>query len=107
MDRTPSRSLTDIDDSVSLQVMQQYEENPYPRWTINPIVTRQAATHLVSGDSPRDEILIAGCGTGQHVFEIVRRYPQARVLAVDISLPSLAYARRKTREAGLPNIDYA
>jgi SAM-dependent methyltransferase len=29
------------------------------------------------------------------------------VLAIDISLPSLAYARRKTREAGLNNIEYA
>jgi SAM-dependent methyltransferase/tetratricopeptide (TPR) repeat protein len=106
-DRKSIPSLTGIDDSVSLQVMQQYEENPYPRWTINPFFTRQAATNLVSGASPRDEILIAGCGSGQHVFEIVRRYPQARVLAVDISLPSLAYARRKTREAELPNIDYA
>jgi SAM-dependent methyltransferase len=106
-DRKSIPSLTGIDDGVSLQVMQQYEENPYPRWTINPVFTRQAATHLVSGDSPRDEILIAGCGTGQHVFEIVRRYPQARVLAVDISLPSLAYARRKTREAALRTIDYA
>src|SRR5262249_42959046 len=33
--------------------------------------------------------------------------PHANVLAVDISLTSLAYARRKTREAGLKNIEYA
>jgi SAM-dependent methyltransferase len=106
-DRKSIPSLTGIDDNVSLQVMQQYEENPYPRWTINPVFARQAATLLVPGDSPRNEILIAGCGSGQHVFEVMRHYPQAHVLAVDISLPSLAYARRKTREAGLSNIEYA
>jgi SAM-dependent methyltransferase len=52
-------------------------------------------------------ILIAGCGTGQHAFEIARRFPKAQVLAVDISLPSLAYAHRKTRDAAINNIDYA
>jgi SAM-dependent methyltransferase len=34
------------------------------------------------------------------------RFPQARVLAVDISRASLAYARRKSRELGLTNIGY-
>jgi ubiquinone/menaquinone biosynthesis C-methylase UbiE len=31
----------------------------------------------------------------------------ARLLGVDVSLTSLAYARRKTRELGLRNIEYA
>jgi SAM-dependent methyltransferase len=35
------------------------------------------------------------------------RFPQARVLAVDLSLASLAYARRKTHEANVSNIEYA
>jgi SAM-dependent methyltransferase/tetratricopeptide (TPR) repeat protein len=107
-DRKSIASLTDVDDSVSLQVMQQYEENPYPRWTINPVVVRDAAMRAGSTRSPDgEEILIAGCGSGQHAAEVVQRYPQARVLAVDISLPSLAYARRKTREAGLRDIEFA
>jgi len=107
-DRKSIPALTGVEDSVSLQVMQQYEENPYPRWTINPAVARKAAMRVGSGDPPHGEdILIAGCGSGQHVFEVMRHFPQARVLAVDISLPSLAYARRKTGEAGLRNVDYA
>ena len=36
-ERTAIATLTPIKDSVSLQVMHQYEENPYPRWTINPL----------------------------------------------------------------------
>ena len=34
-DRKLIPTLTPIEDSVSLAVKQQYEENPYPRWTIN------------------------------------------------------------------------
>jgi ubiquinone/menaquinone biosynthesis C-methylase UbiE len=107
-DRKSIPSLTGIDDGVSLQVMRQYEENPYPRWTVNPLAARKPPAHDASDDHPHGkDVLIAGCGSGQHVFEVVRHFPQARVLAVDISLPSLAYARRKTREAGLRNIEYA
>jgi ubiquinone/menaquinone biosynthesis C-methylase UbiE len=53
------------------------------------------------------EALIAGCGTGRHVVEIARRYPKARILAVDLSMASLGYAARKTRELGLTNVEYA
>jgi 2-polyprenyl-3-methyl-5-hydroxy-6-metoxy-1,4-benzoquinol methylase len=107
-DRKTIPALTGIDDHVSLQVMQQYEENPYPRWTAHPLAAHLAAQRAATGDRlPDEDILIAGCGSGQHVFQVVRHYPRARVLAIDISLPSLAYARRKTRDAGLGNIDYA
>ncbi len=101
--------LTPIDDPVSLQVMQQYEENPYPRWTVNPITTVAAErkTVVTSVGGAPEEILVIGCGTGRHVFQIVGKFPEARVLAIDISLPSLAYARRKSREAGLRNVEYA
>ena len=105
-------ALTIIEDSVSLQVMRQYEENPYPRWTINPLAVLAADQALGrtinSGEQhTKLEILIAGCGTGKHAVQIAQLFPNARVLAVDISLASLAYARRKTRELGLCNIEYA
>jgi ubiquinone/menaquinone biosynthesis C-methylase UbiE/tetratricopeptide (TPR) repeat protein len=99
--------LTAVDDSVSLQVMQQYAENPYPRWTIN-----QLAAFADEGEMPAasagdgEEILIAGCGSGQHALQVAQNFPGARILAADISLPSLAYARRKTREEGLRNVEY-
>jgi SAM-dependent methyltransferase len=104
--------LTGVDDEASLRVMQQYEQNPYPRWTLDALAALAEDGENGAGfdliDPRRDgDILIAGCGTGQHAFEIARRFPKAHVLAVDISLPSLAYARRKTREAGLNNVDYA
>lgn len=111
-ERDAIAKLTPVKDSVSLQVMRQYEENPYPRWTINPL-TAFAADQARGSIAPSTErqagldILIAGCGTGSHAVQIAQVYPNARLLAVDISLSSLAYARRKTRELGLRNIEYA
>ena len=112
-DRPAIPALTAIDDDVSAAVMRQYDENPYPRWTINPFIVRaadrkrQAARRSAIDAAVGEDVLIAGCGTGQHPFSNAQYSPQARILAVDISRTALAYARRKTREAGLHNIEYA
>jgi 2-polyprenyl-3-methyl-5-hydroxy-6-metoxy-1,4-benzoquinol methylase len=104
-DRTAIAALTAIDDGTSVEVMRQYEENPYPRWTINPLsVLGRPKTSPVG---PGPSILIAGCGTGEHPFDIAQKSPEASILAIDLSRVSLAYARRKTREEGLRNIEYA
>jgi SAM-dependent methyltransferase len=112
-DRAKIPTLTEIDDHTSKAVMQQYDENPYPRWTINPCkvvagdMKRDART-IGSSEQPRNQdILIAGCGTGKHPFWIAQYFPDARILAIDLSLANLAYARRKTGEEGLQNIEYA
>ena len=90
-------SLTPIEGDVSLDVMWQCEENPFPRWTVNPVMRPGRRPDSRAG-SALSELLIAGCGTGQHVFQIVELFPDARALAVDISRPNLAYARRKSRK---------
>ena len=51
-------------------------------------------------------ILIAGCGTGQHSIGTASRFSNCHVTAVDLSLSSLAYAKRKSNELGFTNIDY-
>jgi SAM-dependent methyltransferase len=110
--------LTPIDDDVSQRVRQQYEENPYPRW-INPNggiepttierylrdMSPTAAFEPLVKDGPLD-ILVAGCGTGLHSIGIAQRHPDAQVLAVDLSLTSLCYAKRKTPPALARNITY-
>jgi 2-polyprenyl-3-methyl-5-hydroxy-6-metoxy-1,4-benzoquinol methylase len=111
-ERTAIATLAPIQNSMSLQVMRQYEENPYPRWSINPLnafATDQARGRTIPTADRQAEldILIAGCGTGKHTVQIAQIYPNARLLGVDVSLSSLAYARRKTRELGLRNIEYA
>jgi tetratricopeptide (TPR) repeat protein len=111
--------LTPIEDDVSQAVRQQYEENPYPRWikaapAPSPIKFEAflrsyfPPTRLAdSSDKDTLDILIAGCGTGQHPIETARQFVGARVLAVDLSRASLAYAQRKTKELGLQQIEYA
>ena len=44
----------------------------------------------------KPEILIAGCGTSQHSIGTATRFKGSKVLAIDLSLSSLAYAKRKT-----------
>ncbi|WP_245335076.1 class I SAM-dependent methyltransferase [Bradyrhizobium mercantei] len=111
-ERSAIAALTPIRNDVSVEVMRQYEENPYPRWTVNPLTAFAAdrargRTLATAEQQAEKDILIAGCGTGSHAIQIAQVYPNARLLAVDISMSSLAYARRKTRELGLRNIDYA
>jgi len=108
--------LTSVEDQVSRQVQQQYEENPYPRWVevgrvVKPTTLQSwlptFTAELAPAENVGGDILIAGCGTGQQAIETAQVFPDARVLAVDLSLSSLAYARRKTHELGLANLEYA
>ena len=111
-------SLQNITDETSSLVRAQYEENPYPRWVklrssvipkniayIVKTLNLQLGYQGVLGvESP--SILIAGCGTGQHPILTSCRFQNSKVLAVDLSLSSLAYAKRKTKELGIQNIEY-
>ena len=118
LERDSIPRLTPIEDDTSRKVRQQYEENPYPRWVVAPagIKTQGLEEHVrqkfpaapIRAAAPRPgvDILIAGCGTGQNSIGVARNLRDARVLAVDLSLASLSYARRKTREVGLTNIEY-
>lgn len=109
-------TLTVVREGVSTQVRELYEENPYPRWTRIPQTTPaplasvlRAALPGVRLDPPppaSPDVLIAGCGTGQHAIQAAQ-YADARILAVDLSRASLSYAVRKAREAGLDQIDFA
>ena len=45
--------------------------------------------------------LIAGCGTGQHSIGTAARFKGSKVLAIDLSLSSQVYAKRKTKEHGI------
>ncbi|MBL8555167.1 MAG: class I SAM-dependent methyltransferase [Phenylobacterium sp.] len=100
-------ALTPIGEGVSAAVRGQYEANPYPRWQdVTPLPPIGSILGWPIPDGA--EVLFAGCGTGHHAIHAGQRYgPNARVLAIDLSRASLAYALRKTREAGIANIEYA
>ena len=104
--------LTGIENPVSRKVQNQYQENPYPRWVRPAPETPSTIGHFLSSKFPhsrfertvgraRKDILIAGCGTGQGSIAMARRFRDAEILAVDLSLASLGYARRKSEELGL------
>jgi tetratricopeptide (TPR) repeat protein len=110
--------LTPIDDAISALVKAQYEENPYPRWNslarhepVDPIEQIQLeispnnpALSPISGE-PR--VLIAGCGTGRQPIQAAMTYRGASIQAIDLSLPSLAYAKRKAGQLEIGNIHFA
>jgi Flp pilus assembly protein TadD/2-polyprenyl-3-methyl-5-hydroxy-6-metoxy-1,4-benzoquinol methylase len=111
-------ALTPIADATSEKVRQQYEENPYPRWTKTvpdqqPLGVDQyihtrfpASRYRNLGNGPLN-LLMAGCGTGMHTIERSLLFRPAHTLAIDLSLSSLSYAARKATEAGLSNIEFA
>ena len=111
--------ITSIENQVSLAVRTQYEENPYPRWvrlpkhsskeTFNSYIKNKfpLSTFKPLVDDRNLEILIAGCGTGQHPIGTSHEIKTAKILAVDLSIASLAYAKRKTAELEIKSIDYA
>ena len=55
-------------------------------------------------DNGQLKVLVAGCGTGQHILN-TQRYKNAQITGIDISLSSLAYAQRKTSELGIDNVE--
>ncbi|CAN5342665.1 hypothetical protein BH10PSE11_BH10PSE11_26850 [soil metagenome] len=110
--------LTTIDDAISEKVRAQYEENPYPRWSRMAAGTPALPIdHYIGMRFPGSafkplgnrqlDVLVAGCGTGQHAIQRAQQLKSADVLAIDLSLSSLSYAIRKTKELGLSNLRYA
>jgi tetratricopeptide (TPR) repeat protein/2-polyprenyl-3-methyl-5-hydroxy-6-metoxy-1,4-benzoquinol methylase len=111
--------LTNIDNLVSLAVQSQYEENPYPRWMrLSKKSNKKFLNSYIQSKFPLSpfrrllddrnlEILIAGCGTGQISIGTSNEFKGAKILAIDLSMASLAYAKRKTTELDIEFIDYA
>ncbi len=111
--------LTNVAANVSTSVRQQYEENPYPRWLHAPPADAPVPIDVFLGRQFPEaaftplqkagaiDILIAGCGTGLEPILRARQIADARLLAIDLSLTSICYAKRKTRELGLTSIEYA
>jgi tetratricopeptide (TPR) repeat protein/2-polyprenyl-3-methyl-5-hydroxy-6-metoxy-1,4-benzoquinol methylase len=111
--------LTPISGGVSEEVRGQYEENPYPRWVKQPMPEQALpfnaelrrslpfARFARLADDGAPDALVAGCGTGTHPIFTAQRFRGVRILAIDLSLSSICYAKRKTQELGISNIEYA
>jgi len=109
--------LTPIPNGRDHNVKKQYEDFPYPRWE-----TLDYKKNINYGIALRHEfpnaklpryllednlnILIAGCGTGRHAINVAKYFNGVKVLAVDISQNSLAYAQHMALELNIDNIDF-
>lgn len=105
-----------IDRAPSALVAGTYEDYPYPKWLnweMPPAGRRERwlsrffqAGELEFLERPF-EMLVAGCGTGAKAISYAIGYgPQARILAVDLSRASLAYAKRMSLKHGVDNIAF-
>jgi tetratricopeptide (TPR) repeat protein/SAM-dependent methyltransferase len=106
-----------ITDPVSRAVQTQYEEHPYPRWLrigiapprplmqfVRAVAPGTVAPAGVDIDAP--SVLVAGAGTGRHPLQTASRIRGAKVLAVDLSAASLAYAARQALALGIANVEF-
>ena len=111
------KSFGNLNNGVSKIVKCQYEENPYPRWfkptilkkgiSINEFVKKLDLN--VSDDYEAikyPEILIAGCGTGQHAINTASKFSKSKVTAFDLSYNSVSYGLRKSIEYNIVNINF-
>jgi len=117
--RTTIPRLSEIQDAVSLEVQSQYEQNPYPRWVRIPKTWKTKSINKRIRDlfpnvdfTPflddiHPSVLVAGCGTGQQPIEVACLLKNSEVLAVDLSMASLAYAKRKALESCTNNVSFA
>ena len=111
-------TLLKIKNSVSSKVQKQYEENPYPRWVNLGLSLYLKSMYMITKELKlkikksyiteleKPKILIAGCGTGQNSIGTASLFKDCEVLSIDLSLRSLSYAKRKTKELGFTNIKY-
>ncbi len=115
------KKIGNIKDSISKEVKNQYELNPYPRWRYNSyakenklnffsVINSEISPNTIKPNSvqltnKKINILIAGCGTGIQIIE-ASRYSNCEITAIDLSNSSISYAKRKVDEYGLKNINF-
>lgn len=109
--------LTGVTDEISKRVAAQYRGAPYPRWLSLQVPGSGTARRVLENyfsdeetnhlEKPFD-VLIAGAGTCQQAVHSAIAYgQQARVLAIDLSAPSLAYGVRMAKKLSVQNIRFA
>ena len=102
-----------VRDATSRAVQAQYEENPYPRWISLPADSGPPLCEALGRRFPDftvpervENVLVAGGGTGYEPLLAARENPDARVLSLDLSRPSLAFGARMARRERLRNVRF-
>jgi SAM-dependent methyltransferase/tetratricopeptide (TPR) repeat protein len=97
--------LVPVENEISQKVRGQYEESPYPRWTD---FAKRPYHEELEGQfrGKKAKMLVAGCGTGREAIELAAVYPDAEILAVDLSRASLSYAIDRAKHLGFSNVTF-
>ena len=109
------KSFSDAHGEVSQKVRIQYEQSPYPRWRSSPAPKASAMArrlmqlpnidkHTALADNL--QLLVAGCGTGFEPIELARMDSTLEITAIDLSLHSLAFARRMANKIAINTIEF-
>ncbi len=103
--RSDIPSFSSPEDSVSISVREQYEEFPYPRWkTLSKMYANELYAAREKGEA--HSVLNAGCGTGCAPLTYAARFPNVDMVAIDLSLSSLSYAKREAEKRGIKNVQF-
>lgn len=91
-------------------VRTMYEAYPYPSPTVGdsliPDVANSLFTIFGEDDLSGKKILDAGCGTGQRLLAVARRYPKAQFVGLDMTAASLAVAEALRDKHGIRNVEF-
>jgi len=92
-----------------MDVRKVYDKYPYPtsdmtvltdrRWVLAPMDWIGALWKPTEKNLAPKRILVAGCGAGREAFTLRRRFPKAKIAAVDFSPRSIAIARHVQKRA--------
>jgi tetratricopeptide (TPR) repeat protein/SAM-dependent methyltransferase len=109
-------SIAEVEDATSVAVRRQYEQHPYPRWLElprrEPLSYRDYLCNRFRHFTPPEflshplQVLAAGCGTGQEALAIAAMRTDCRVLGLDLSRRSLAYAQRMASKLGVQGLHF-
>lgn len=110
-------AINETASGVSQKVQQQYEEFPYPRWQTLDYKRTTHYHQALEQEYPHFKfprylnesnirVLIAGCGTGRHALHVAKYFRDVDVTALDLSSASLAYAKTKSEEYDVKNIQF-
>lgn len=100
---------------VSEKVADQYNNNPYPRWSDIGYSQSSDYWHALANLFPEKittpqpnpvRALVAGSGTGRHALRLARYFHNMEITALDLSHQALAYAQMKADQYQVTNIDF-
>jgi SAM-dependent methyltransferase len=92
------------------EVRTMYEAYPYPSPTVGDTLIADVANSLYTmfgeDDLSGKRILDAGCGTGQRLLAVARRYPKAQFVGLDMTAASLEVAEALRQKHGIRNVEF-